>query len=108
MMVSMSSMNKYVVTIKLGNALSTMEARFEKTCIWEASTPNAIRAGTTGIPIKNANMITPETHRATEFLCVVGAEYSLSVFARYITGSDVLVVYLGPFAPNELKTITFK
>ena len=68
MMLSMSSMNKYVVTIKLGNALSTMEAKFEKTCTWEASTPNAIRAGTTGIPIKKANMIAPEIHRATEHL----------------------------------------
>ena len=102
MMVSMSSMNKYVVTIKFGNALSTMEARFEKTCTWEASTPNAIRAGTTGIPIKNANMIAPKRHRATELLSV-DAKYSLSVFARYIiTGSDVLEVYLGSFAPNEL------
>ena len=71
-----------------------MEARFEKTCTWEASTPHAIRAGTTGIPIKNANMIAPQSHRATELLSV-DAKYSLSVFAQYITGSDVLVVYLG-------------
>ena len=82
MMVSMSSMNKYVVTIKFGSALSTVEASFEKTWTWEASTPNAIRAGITGIPIKNANMIAPKSHRATE-LFSVDVKYSLSAFARY-------------------------